>query len=112
MFHCGDIDLREATKRSRVTLKELERSAGQMQEAGHRTVIAGLYGRVVSHMISCYEFGETHVGDVVNMWKMVWMRFFGLHLAETQHPETTMSTVKHGAGGILLRVTITLFTVN
>ena len=79
--------IREAAKRSMVTLEELQRSTAQEGESVHRTTFSrafhksDLYGRVArrkqllkySHKSSHLEFARSHVGDTANMWKkMLW----------------------------------------
>lgn len=70
MLRCGDTDVRKAAK-------GCTKGAGDIHGADarsvHGTVMAG---REVSCMISCLEFGEMHVGDLADMWKMVLMRDF------------------------------------
>jgi transposase len=77
--------IREATKRLKITLKELQSSTGEIGVSVHRTTLshtlhrAGLYGRVArkkpllkeNSKQTCLVFTKGHVGDSPNIWKTV-----------------------------------------
>ncbi|MBN3272188.1 TCB1 transposase, partial [Polyodon spathula] len=122
--------IREATKRPKITLKELQSSTAEIGVSVHRTTLsrtlhrAGLYGRVARKKPLLKEknkqtrlvFTKRHVGDSPNIWKKVlWsdetkIELFG-HQGKryvwrkpntSHHPENTIPTVKHGGGSIML----------
>ena len=76
---------REATKRPKITLKELQSSTAEIGVSVHRTTLsstlhrAGLYGRVarkkpllkVKNKQTSLVFAKWHVGDSPNIWKKV-----------------------------------------
>ncbi|MGH0117532.1 UNVERIFIED_CONTAM: hypothetical protein FKN15_038052 [Acipenser sinensis] len=77
--------VREATKRPRATLKELQSSTAELGDTVHAATIArvlhqtGLYGRVAkrkpllkkTHIKSRLEFARRHVGDSETKWKKI-----------------------------------------
>ena len=77
--------IREATKRPKITLKELQSSTAEIGVSVHRTPLsralhsAGLYGRVARKKALLKErnklkhlmFTKRHVGDSPNIWKKV-----------------------------------------
>uniref|UniRef100_A0AAZ3RR21 Transposase Tc1-like domain-containing protein n=1 Tax=Oncorhynchus tshawytscha TaxID=74940 RepID=A0AAZ3RR21_ONCTS len=120
--------IREATKRPKIILKELQSSTAEIGVSVHRTTLsrtlhrAGLYGRERKKPLleernkkTCLVFTKRHVGDSPNIWKVLWpdetkMELFG-HQGKryvwcrpnTSHqPENTIPTVKHGGGSIML----------
>ena len=77
--------IREATKRPKITLKELQSSTAEIGVSVHKTTLshtlhrAGLYGRVARKKPLLKEknkqtrlvFAKRHVGDSPNIWKKV-----------------------------------------
>jgi transposase len=122
--------IREATKRPKITLKELQSSTAEIGVSIHRTTLshtlhrAGLYGRVArkkpllkeKNKQTCLLFAKRHVGDSPNIWKnALWsdetkIKLFGhqgkhyvWHKPNTaHHPKDLIPTVKHGGGSIML----------
>uniref|UniRef100_A0AAZ3S1F5 Transposase Tc1-like domain-containing protein n=1 Tax=Oncorhynchus tshawytscha TaxID=74940 RepID=A0AAZ3S1F5_ONCTS len=110
--------IREAPKRPKITLKELQSSTAEIGVSVHRITLsctlhrAGFYRRV-SRKKSKYVWC---VGDSPNIWKNVlWsdetkIELFahqGKHYVRrkhntSNHPENTIPTVKHGGGSIML----------
>ena len=122
--------IREATKRPKITLKELQTSTAEIGVSVHRKTLSrtlhrvGLYGRVARKKPLLKEknkqtnlvFAKMYVGDSANIWKKVlWsdetkIELFG-HQGKryiwsnpnTSHPpEYTIPIVKHGGGSIML----------
>ena len=122
--------IREATKRPKITLKELQSATAEIGVSVHRTTLsralhrAGLYRRVARKKPLLKEknkqtrlvFAKRHVRDSPNIWKKVlWsdatkIEFFGhqgkhffWHKPNTSHhPKNNIPTVKHGGGSIML----------
>ena len=77
--------IREATKRPKITLKELQSSTVEIGVSVHRTTLncalqgAGLYGKLArkkpllkeKSKQTCLVFTKRHVGDSPNIWKKV-----------------------------------------
>ena len=103
--------IREATKRLKITLKELQSSTAEIVVSVHSSTLShtlhrvGLYGRVARKkpLLKEKKFAKRHVGDSPNIWKNVlWsdetkIELFGHQgkrcLAQTNtshHPENTM----------------------
>lgn len=57
--------IREATKRTRETLKVLKRSTAQMGDTGQK----GWHGKVAGNTKSNFLFGKRNVGGTVNVEK-------------------------------------------
>ena len=115
--------IREAKKRPKITLKELQSSTVGIGESVHRTTLsltlhrAVLYVRVARKKPLLKEKNKrTHVGDSPNIWKKVlwsdetkiWLfghqgkRYIWRNPNTSHHPENTIPTMKHGGGSIML----------
>ena len=120
----------EATKRPKITLKELQSSDLRCGESVHRTTLSrtlhrvGLYGRVARKKPSLKEkknqtyllFTKRCVGDSPNIWKKVlWSdeikierfghqetRYVWRKPNTSHHPKNIIPTVKYGGGRIML----------
>ena len=91
--------IRVATKRPKISLKELQRSTAEIGVPVHRTTLsltlppAGLFGRVARKMPLLKEKNkQTRLEDSLNIWKKVlevmrdfWPSRRMLCLAQTQH---------------------------
>ncbi|KAI4889926.1 hypothetical protein NFI96_028249 [Prochilodus magdalenae] len=122
--------VREVKMNPKITVAELQRCSREMGESSTKSAItaalhqSGLYGRVARrepllnarHMKACIEFAKKHMKDSQTMRnKILWsdepkIELFGINSKRyvwrkpgtAHHLPSTIPTVKHGGGSIML----------